>query len=77
MAGTGYPIASTPSAPPAAAAQALSPADQAQLDLLYEELKPEATMQARNYVLNRTPAAWQADMATKIDADWPVPAPPA
>lgn len=55
---------------------ALSAADQAQLDALYIELKPQATETARNYVLSRTPAAWQEDMAAKIEADWPAPPDP-
>ena len=53
----------------------LSPEELAQVDTMYEELKPEATATARNYVLNRTPARYQEAMAAKIEADWPVPPP--
>ena len=76
-----YPNAD-PNAPPpayvapatvAAEAQAITPDEQAEVDALYETLKPEATAMARNYVLNRTPAAYQEAMGLKIDADWPVP----
>ena len=52
---------------------ALTPDETAEADLLYEELKPMATAEARNYVLARTPAAMQEYMVTKIEADWPVP----
>jgi hypothetical protein len=52
---------------------ALTPEETAEADLLYEELKPMATAEARNYVLARTPAAYQEYMVTKIEADWPVP----
>jgi hypothetical protein len=51
----------------------LTPEETADADLLYEELKPMATEEARNYVLARTPAVMQEYMATKIEADWPVP----
>ena len=61
---------------PVAAPLALSPAEQEELDALYAKLKPEATAEARAYVLCRTPPAWQADMTAKIDADWPVAPPP-
>ena len=53
--------------------QALNPDDQAKCDALYEQLKPEATMEARNYVLARTPELYQETMVAKIEADWPVP----
>jgi hypothetical protein len=51
----------------------LTPEEQAELDLLYETLKPAATEAARDYVLARTPAKYQVDMMAKIEADWPVP----
>jgi hypothetical protein len=51
----------------------LTPEELAQVDTMYEELKPEATETARNYVLNRTPARYQEAMAAKIEADWPLP----
>jgi hypothetical protein len=53
--------------------QALTPEETAAVDALYAELKPQATETARNYVLNRTPAAYQEAMAAKIEADWPLP----
>ena len=51
--------------------------DQQKVDQLYEELKPQATMEARNYVLARTPQLYQEAMVAKIEADWPVPPPEA
>lgn len=51
----------------------LTPEETEELDALYLELKPEATEAARNYVLARTPAKYQVDMAAKIEADWPAP----
>ena len=74
MTGTGYPVA--PVAPAAAAVvepRVLTPEEQEQVDTLYEDLKPEATETARNYVLSRTPANLQEAMAAKIEADWPAP----
>jgi|SoimicmetaTmtLMA_FD_contig_31_21053126_length_646_multi_2_in_0_out_0_1 hypothetical protein len=56
--------------------KALPPAEQAQVDALYEELKPIAVHTARDYVLARTKPEWQVEMTAKIDADWPVPEPP-
>ncbi len=60
MSGTGYPVAPAPAAPVSAQVVAeprvLTPEEQAEVDSLYEELKPEATETARNYVLSRTPA---------------------
>jgi len=52
---------------------ALNPDDQAKCDALYEELKPAATAEARNYVLARTPELYQMEMVAKIEADWPAP----
>ena len=52
---------------------ALNPDDQQKCDALYEQLKPEATMEARNYVLARTPELYQQEMVAKIEADWPAP----
>jgi hypothetical protein len=52
---------------------ALTPEEQTELDALYAKLKPEATQEARDYVLARTPPAWQVDMTAKIEADWPLP----
>ena len=54
-------------------ADELTPEELAQVDTMYEELKPDATEAARNYVLNRTPERFQEAMAAKIEADWPVP----
>ena len=51
----------------------LNPDDQQKCDALYEQLKPEATMEARNYVLARTPELYQQEMVAKIEADWPAP----
>jgi hypothetical protein len=51
----------------------LTTAEQETCDALYEELKPQATAAARDYVLNRTPVLYQEAMTAKIDADWPVP----
>jgi hypothetical protein len=51
----------------------LTPEETAEVDALYLELKPEATEAARSYVLARTPAKYQVDMAAKIEADWPAP----
>lgn len=62
-----------PAGDPRVEAQALTPDEQAAVDLLYDTLKPEATETARNYVLNRTPAVYQEAMTAKIDADWPAP----
>jgi len=36
---------------------------------LYTKLRPTAVRSAREYVMNRTPAPWQDEMATIIDAD--------
>jgi hypothetical protein len=60
-------------AQPAVVPVELTPDDLAKVDALYEELKPEATLTARNYVLNRTPALYQEAMVEKIEADWPAP----
>jgi hypothetical protein len=53
--------------------QELTPEDQEKCDALYEELKPQATQEARDYVLARTPALYQEAMIAKIEADWPAP----
>jgi hypothetical protein len=60
----------------AAPAPQLTPAEQEQCDLLYDQLKPEAIASARSYVLARTPANLQEAMNDKIDADFPPPPPP-
>jgi len=73
----GYPVAANPvPAVPAVQAVPLTPAEQEQVDMLYDELKPAATESARAYVLARTPASLQVAMNEKIDADWPAPEPP-
>ena len=76
----GYPVAQTSGQTPWVQAApeplALTPDEQAEVDRLYEELKPMATSAAREYVLARTPAAYQEAMMALIDADWPVPPPP-
>ena len=51
----------------------LTPEEDAMVTQLYEQLKPEATTEARDYVLSRTPAAYQEAMVAKIEADWPLP----
>jgi len=51
----------------------LTPEETAEVQMLYDTLKPEATETARNYVLARTPAKYQVDMAALIEADWPAP----
>jgi hypothetical protein len=51
----------------------LTATEQAEVDALYDQLKPQATAAARDYVLNRTPVAYQEAMVAKIDADWPLP----
>jgi hypothetical protein len=74
---TGYPVAQssgqTPWVQPAPFVVELTPEETAAADLLYDELKPMATATAREYVLARTPAAYQEYMVTKIEADWPAP----
>lgn len=51
----------------------LTPEEDAAVTQLYEQLKPEATTEARDYVLSRTPAQYQEAMVAKIEADWPLP----
>jgi hypothetical protein len=68
-----YPLAASPQS---AEPKVLPPEEQAQVDALYEELKPIAVHTARDYVLARTKSEWQVEMTAKIDADWPVPEPP-
>ena len=51
----------------------LTPEEDAMVTQLYEQLKPEATTEARDYVLSRTPAQYQEAMVAKIEADWPLP----
>jgi hypothetical protein len=51
----------------------ITPEEDAAVQQLYEQLKPEATTEARDYVLSRTPAAYQEAMVAKIEADWPLP----
>lgn len=74
-----YPQTDDPAYPQVVTGQAvveprvLDADEQAEVDLMYETLKPEATEAARNYVLSRTPAKYQEAMIAKIDADWPVP----
>jgi hypothetical protein len=63
------------SAQPAPEPLVLTAEETAEVDALYETLKPEATQKARDHVLARTPAKYQEAMSAKIDADWPVPAP--
>jgi hypothetical protein len=83
----GYPLAKPAPAPAVAIqdgcvvyAQAtpreLTPAEQEGVQTLYDELKPQATDAARNFVLARTKAEWQEAMSALIDADWPLPEPP-
>lgn len=60
---------------PAVDPQALSPADQEELDKLYAKLKPEATAEARAHVMVHTPPKWAVEMTALIDADFP-PEPP-
>lgn len=51
----------------------ITPEEQATCDALYVTLKPEATAEARKYVLVRTPSRLQEAMGAKIDADFPPP----
>jgi len=52
-----------------------TPEEQAEVDRIYETLKPEAVAAARSYVLARTPVNLQVAMEAKIAADFPPPAP--
>jgi hypothetical protein len=62
-------------AQPAPEPRVLTPDEVLEVDTLYEELKPQATATARDYVLSRTPAKYQEAMAAKVEADWPAPPP--
>jgi hypothetical protein len=74
-----FPNATPTDTPPSYSATAtvetrtLTTEETEELTRLYEMLKPEATEMARNYVLARTPAKYQLDMAALIEADWPAP----
>lgn len=68
-----YPAQTGVSAQPAVEPRALTPEETAEVQALYDSLKPEATQKARDHVLARTPAKYQADMTALIDADWPAP----
>ena len=70
----GYPGAMA--AAPVVEPRVLTADEQAEVDTLYAELKPEATVEARHFVLTRTPAKYQEAMTAKIEADWPVAPPP-
>lgn len=41
---------------------------------LYDELKPQAELQGRNYIVARMPPAKAALVQDQIDADFPAPA---
>jgi hypothetical protein len=68
-----YPKADTKAVAPVVEPRVLTAGEQAEVDALYDQLKPQATAAARDYVLNRTPVAYQEAMVAKIDADWPLP----
>lgn len=54
----------------------LSKDDQALLEQLHKELKPEADVVAMNHVLSRTPAHLQDAMKQKLGVPTAAPAPP-